>query len=232
MNDNDTRLQRLQQAQAAVNNILLGKDRQVNLAFCCLLARGHLLIEDLPGLGKTTLANAMARAKAFQAQTFFQPVGPGELELPAIRGVGGSLIYFMDRKSDLARVWDIEFEAQADASAVGGAGLSTVDHIAQTDQVRPAPDPAPLLVDDPRRLQQADQLAVGAVHVAEGDDLLPGADRQYLSPVDRHGAIPAIADTIPLHGKKMRRTHQEINLFHIIRPLFIRWFMIVYPGFR
>jgi len=61
MNDNDTRLQRLQQAQAAVNNILLGKDRQVNLAFSCLLARGHLLIEDVPGVGKTTLAHAIAR---------------------------------------------------------------------------------------------------------------------------------------------------------------------------
>ncbi len=84
------------------------------------------------GLRVDDAANAMARANAFQAQTFFQPVGPGELELPAIRGVGGSLIYFMDRKSDLARVWDIEFEAQADASAVGGAGLSTVDHIAQS----------------------------------------------------------------------------------------------------
>jgi len=52
---------RLLDAQAAVNNILLGKDHQVRLAFCCLLARGHLLIEDVPGVGKTTLAHAMAR---------------------------------------------------------------------------------------------------------------------------------------------------------------------------
>ncbi|MEE4293649.1 MAG: MoxR family ATPase [Xanthomonadales bacterium] len=57
----DNRLHRLQEAQAVVNHILLGKDRQVNLAFCCLLARGHLLIEDVPGVGKTTLAHAMAR---------------------------------------------------------------------------------------------------------------------------------------------------------------------------
>jgi MoxR-like ATPase len=48
-------------AQQAVNNILLGKDQQVRLAFCCLLARGHLLIEDVPGVGKTTLAHAVAR---------------------------------------------------------------------------------------------------------------------------------------------------------------------------
>ena len=61
MSETENRLQRLQDAQAAVNRILLGKDRQVNLAFCCLLARGHLLIEDVPGVGKTTLAHAMAR---------------------------------------------------------------------------------------------------------------------------------------------------------------------------
>ena len=52
---------RLRHAQKTVNEILLGKDRQVQLSFCCLLSRGHLLIEDLPGVGKTTLANAMAR---------------------------------------------------------------------------------------------------------------------------------------------------------------------------
>jgi MoxR-like ATPase len=61
MSETENRLQRLQDAQATVNQILLGKDRQVNLAFCCLLARGHLLIEDVPGVGKTTLAHAMAR---------------------------------------------------------------------------------------------------------------------------------------------------------------------------
>jgi len=61
MSETDNRLQRLREAQEAVNRILLGKDRQVTLAFCCLLARGHLLIEDVPGVGKTTLAHAMAR---------------------------------------------------------------------------------------------------------------------------------------------------------------------------
>jgi MoxR-like ATPase len=52
---------RLLEARAAVNDILLGKDEQVGLAFCCLLAHGHLLIEDVPGVGKTTLAHALAR---------------------------------------------------------------------------------------------------------------------------------------------------------------------------
>ncbi|MGA9575389.1 MAG: MoxR family ATPase, partial [Lysobacterales bacterium] len=43
-----------------VNSIIMGKEPQVKLAFSCLLARGHLLIEDLPGVGKTTFAHAMA----------------------------------------------------------------------------------------------------------------------------------------------------------------------------
>lgn len=45
-----------------LDNIILGKPTQVRLALACLLARGHLLIEDLPGMGKTTLAHALATA--------------------------------------------------------------------------------------------------------------------------------------------------------------------------
>jgi len=41
--------------------VILGKSHAVRLALCCLLAKGHLLIEDIPGVGKTTLANALAR---------------------------------------------------------------------------------------------------------------------------------------------------------------------------
>ncbi|WP_126444478.1 AAA family ATPase [Sulfuricystis multivorans] len=46
---------------AAASRIVLGKERQIRLALACLLARGHLLIEDLPGVGKTTLAHTLAR---------------------------------------------------------------------------------------------------------------------------------------------------------------------------
>jgi len=46
---------------ATASGIVLGKERQIRLALACLLARGHLLIEDLPGVGKTTLAHVLAR---------------------------------------------------------------------------------------------------------------------------------------------------------------------------
>lgn len=58
-NKND-RLQRLRETVGTVNQIIMGKEHQVQLAFSCLLAGGHLLIEDLPGVGKTTLAHALA----------------------------------------------------------------------------------------------------------------------------------------------------------------------------
>jgi len=51
----------LDRARKTLGTIILGKDGQIGLALSCLLARGHLLIEDLPGLGKTMLAQALAR---------------------------------------------------------------------------------------------------------------------------------------------------------------------------
>ncbi|SFD49606.1 AAA family ATPase [Massilia yuzhufengensis] len=50
----------LHAAARQVNEIVVGKDQQVRLALTCLLAGGHLLLEDLPGVGKTTLAHALA----------------------------------------------------------------------------------------------------------------------------------------------------------------------------
>ena len=56
----DSVQQALADAQAQVNALVLGKTREVRQAFVALLAGGHLLIEDVPGLGKTTLAHALA----------------------------------------------------------------------------------------------------------------------------------------------------------------------------
>ena len=55
-------------ALASLNQVLLGKDREVRLALACLLARGHLLIEDIPGVGKTTLAHALSRVLGLSYQ--------------------------------------------------------------------------------------------------------------------------------------------------------------------
>jgi len=64
-----------------INSLVLGKPREVRLAFTTLLAGGHLLIEDLPGLGKTTLARAMAATLAldFQRMQFTSDLLPSDI---------------------------------------------------------------------------------------------------------------------------------------------------------
>ena len=59
---------RLQAAIEQVNGVLLGKPHQVKLAFTCLIAGGHLLLEDVPGVGKTTLAHALAATFGLEFQ--------------------------------------------------------------------------------------------------------------------------------------------------------------------
>jgi len=66
---------------AAAGQVILGKDTQLKLALACLLARGHLLIEDLPGVGKTTLAHVLARLLGldFQRIQFTSDMLPADI---------------------------------------------------------------------------------------------------------------------------------------------------------
>jgi MoxR-like ATPase len=66
---------------AAAGRVILGKERQVRLALACLLARGHLLIEDLPGVGKTTLAHVLAQLLGlhFQRIQFTSDMLPADI---------------------------------------------------------------------------------------------------------------------------------------------------------
>ena len=71
----------LSRAQSQVNTLVLGKEEAVRLAFVALLSDGHLLIEDLPGLGKTTLAHALAATLGlgFQRVQFTSDLLPSDI---------------------------------------------------------------------------------------------------------------------------------------------------------
>jgi 4-hydroxyphenylpyruvate dioxygenase len=84
------------------------------------------------GLKVQSAASTLARAEKLRDTPFRQKVGPGELEIPAVRGMGGSLLYFVDPDSGLSEVWDIEFEPLKAAGAGANAGLTAVDHISQS----------------------------------------------------------------------------------------------------
>jgi len=94
-------------------------------------AHSHYITHG-PGVCATAIdvddaAKTMKRAEALKAHTFYQPVGPGELEIPAIRGVGGSLLYFLEAAG---KNWDTDFEALRSDAATDC--LTTVDHISQS----------------------------------------------------------------------------------------------------
>lgn len=73
--------QALTQLLAAADSVILGKPLQIRLAVCCLLAKGHLLIEDIPGVGKTTLAHTLARlfGMAYQRIQFTSDILPADI---------------------------------------------------------------------------------------------------------------------------------------------------------
>ena len=75
------------------------------------------------------------RAQSLLAAPFSQAVGEGEIEMPAIRGVGGSLVYFLDDHSELSRIWDVEFDSAQPATKDGPkAKLRAVDHVSYSMQ--------------------------------------------------------------------------------------------------
>jgi len=83
------------------------------------------------GILVNSAQDVITRATATGAQSFSQDLDIGELDIPAIRGLGGSVMHFIDKETGLDRVWEVEFKA-ADAPDLTGVGLMHIDHIAQT----------------------------------------------------------------------------------------------------
>lgn len=82
------------------------------------------------GLDVGSAADTVTRAKALGATMFSQPLSEGQIDIPVIRGLGGSLLHFLDKSEKLAPVWETEF-APVEAD-ITGVGLKRVDHVAQT----------------------------------------------------------------------------------------------------
>lgn len=86
------------------------------------------------GISVDRAAKTVERAQKLGADPFKQAIGPGELDIPAIRGLSGSVLHFIDEGSGLNDVWSVEFtKNSAEGKAKNtGAGLKQIDHLAQT----------------------------------------------------------------------------------------------------
>jgi len=89
-------MNQLQALLASANKIILGKELQIKLAVCCLLAKGHLLIEDVPGVGKTTLSHTLAKLLGFNYQRiqFTSDILPADILGASIFNVKNSQFTF------------------------------------------------------------------------------------------------------------------------------------------
>jgi 4-hydroxyphenylpyruvate dioxygenase len=85
------------------------------------------------GLRVSNVEAAMRRAQHLQVASHAQPIGPGEMQTSSIRGVGGSLIYFIE-EGHQSSMWARDFKVISAANATQDAGLQRVDSIAQTMQ--------------------------------------------------------------------------------------------------
>lgn len=83
------------------------------------------------GLRVEDAGAAVERARVLGASLFSQRRGQGELDIPAVRGVGGSVLHFLDQKSALSDVWDTEFQPLEAAKDHKPTGLTRIDHVAQ-----------------------------------------------------------------------------------------------------
>ena len=83
------------------------------------------------GLKVADAEAAADRAVMLGTRRFQQKRYAGELDIPAVRDVGGSVLHFIDEKTDLRRVWEAEFSPQADDTTVRATGLVRIDHLAQ-----------------------------------------------------------------------------------------------------
>ncbi len=209
---------------AQLNRVILGKDAQIRLCFACLLARGHLLIEDIPGVGKTTLAHALAKTLglSFQRVQFTSDLLPAD--------VLGVSIY--DRETGKFRFQHGPIFAQlilADeinraSPKAQSALLEAMEERQVTLDGQTMPLPEPFFVIATQNPQE--QVGTFPLPESQLDRFLmrvhlgypaAAAERELLSGVDRRDLINALE---PLVGVELlRELQQEVLHVHVAPAL-------------
>jgi MoxR-like ATPase len=200
--------QRVRAVLAQLDQVILGKPRQLRLSLACLLARGHLLIEDVPGVGKTLLAHALAKALGLSLQRiqFTSDLLPSDVLGVSIYDRNSGEFRF--QKGPIFAQLVLADEINRASPKAQSAMLEAMEEHQVTLDGRSMPLPEPFFViatqnpldqagTFPLPESQLDRFLM-RVHLgypapAEERELLAGADRR-----DMVAALPAVLDAASL----------------------------------
>jgi MoxR-like ATPase len=221
----------LDNALAQVNGLVLGKPREVQLAFVCLLAGGHLLVEDLPGLGKTTLARALAATLGldFQRLQFTADLLPSDIlgvsvyesEQRGFRFHPGPLFTQLLLADEINRAPPRTQSALLEAMAEGQVTIDGVCHsLPHPFFVIATQNPVDLTGTFPLPDSQLDRfllrLSIGYPQAEHERAMLAGADRRELI----HRSLPQLSsDEVTALREAVSRVHASEALVDYVQRL-------------
>jgi MoxR-like ATPase len=217
-------LAQIDSALAQLNHVILGKDSQIRLCLACLLARGHLLIEDIPGVGKTTLAHAIAKTLglSFQRVQFTSDLLPADVLGVSIfdRDTGK----FRFQRGPIFAQLVLADEINRASPKAQSALLEAMEERQVTLDGESMALPEPFFVIATQNPQ--DQVGTFPLPESQLDRFLmrvhlgypaPAAERELLSGVDRRDLVNSL-DTV-LSPEDLHQLQQAVQDVHVAEPL-------------
>ena len=216
---------------AAASRVILGKDHQLRLALACLLARGHLLIEDLPGVGKTTLAHMLAQLLGlnFQRIQFTSDMLPADILGVSIYDRDSSAFNF--HPGPIFAQVVLADEINRATPKTQSALLEAMEERQVTAEGQTRPLPAPFFV----IATQNPQYQIGTFPLPESqlDRFLMrielgypdrAAERELLAGADRREVLAGMAPCLSpaellAHQESVRRVHVSDALIDYVQAL-------------
>jgi len=209
---------------AQLNRVILGKDAQIRLCLACLLARGHLLIEDIPGVGKTTLAHAIAKTLglSFQRVQFTSDLLPADVLGVSIfdRETGK----FRFQRGPIFAQLVLADEINRASPKAQSALLEAMEEHQVTLDGQSMPLPEPFFVIATQNPQ--DQVGTFPLPESQLDRFLmrvhlgypaPAAERELLCGVDRRDLVNALATIVSVDS--LQRLQRRVLDVHVAPAL-------------